>query len=414
MVKIAQVIVDVPLMQTDKPFSYIIPKDVEDQVTIGSRVHVPFGRGNRLLQGFVVGFSDTFDNTVTDLKAISEVLDFEPVLNVEQLELAEQMRHTVFSYKISILKSMIPNLLNSQYDKRLTPTESLSSEERLALFGEKESRLYSSFTEEEAKKVARLVQAGKITVDYLAKDKKNIKTEKYYYIQAEKMAAADISNRAKKRLELRDYLLEHPEEGRLSDLHHLFSRDVVKFFVDNQLITVLEREKKRSDAYFDVATTDFLDLNAEQAAVVEQVTSQIAQESNPFLLEGVTGSGKTEVYLHIIDKVLKLGKTAIVLVPEISLTPQMTNRFISRFGKQVAIMHSALSDGEKFDEWRKIKSGQARVVVGARSAIFVPIENIGAIIIDEEHEATYKQESIRATMRVMWLCFVLNTIKLCC
>ncbi|RGB45962.1 primosomal protein N' [Streptococcus pasteurianus] len=393
MVKIAQVIVDVPLMQTDKPFSYIIPKDVEDQVTIGSRVHVPFGRGNRLLQGFVVGFSDTFDNTVTDLKAISEVLDFEPVLNVEQLELAEQMRHTVFSYKISILKSMIPNLLNSQYDKRLTPTESLSSEERLALFGEKESRLYSSFTEEEAKKVARLVQAGKITVDYLAKDKKNIKTEKYYYIQAEKMAAADFSNRAKKRLELRDYLLEHPEEGRLSDLHHLFSRDVVKFFVDNQLITVLEREKKRSDAYFDVATTDFLDLNAEQAAVVEQVTSQIAQESNPFLLEGVTGSGKTEVYLHIIDKVLKLGKTAIVLVPEISLTPQMTNRFISRFGKQVAIMHSALSDGEKFDEWRKIKSGQARVVVGARSAIFVPIENIGAIIIDEEHEATYKQES---------------------
>lgn len=393
MVKIAQVIVDVPLMQTDKPFSYIIPKDVEDQVTIGSRVHVPFGRGNRLLQGFVVGFSDTFDNTVTDLKAISEVLDFEPVLNAEQLELAEQMRHTVFSYKISILKSMIPNLLNSQYDKRLTPTESLSSEERLALFGEKESRLYSSFTEEEAKKVARLVQAGKITVDYLAKDKKNIKTEKYYYIQAEKMAAADFSNRAKKRLELRDYLLEHPEEGRLSDLHHLFSRDVVKFFVDNQLITVLEREEKRSDAYFDVATTDFLDLNAEQAAVVEQVTSQIAQESNPFLLEGVTGSGKTEVYLHIIDKVLKLGKTAIVLVPEISLTPQMTNRFISRFGKQVAIMHSALSDGEKFDEWRKIKSGQARVVVGARSAIFVPIENIGAIIIDEEHEATYKQES---------------------
>ena len=120
----------------------------------------------------------------------------------------------------------------------------------------------------------------RVAVNYLAKDKKNIKTEKYYYIQAEKMAAADFSNRAKKRLELRDYLLEHPEEGRLSDLHHLFSRDVVKFFVDNQLITVLEREKKRSDAYFDVATTDFLDLNAEQAAVVEQVTSQIAQESN--------------------------------------------------------------------------------------------------------------------------------------
>lgn len=119
------------------------------------------------------------------------------------------------------------------------------------------------------------------------------------------------------------------------------------------MITVVEKEKKRSDAYFNVATTDFLALNAEQQKVVDTVTNQIGQESKPFLLEGVTGSGKTEVYLHIIDKVLKLGKTAIVLVPEISLTPQMTNRFISRFGKQVAIMHSALSDGEKFDEWRK-------------------------------------------------------------
>ena len=114
----------------------------------------------------------------------------------------------------------------------------------------------------------------------------------------------------------------------MADLYQLFSRDVVKFFVENHLLTILEKEKKRSDAYFDVATTDFLELNAEQAAVVEKVTSQIGKESKPFLLEGVTGSGKTEVYLHIIDKVLKLGKTAIVLVPEISLKTQMTNRFI--------------------------------------------------------------------------------------
>ena len=123
------------------------------------------------------------------------------------------------------------------------------------------------------------------------------------------------------------------------------------------------------------------------------MTRQIGQGGKPFLLEGVTGSGKTEVYLHLIERTLAMGKTAIVLVPEISLTPQMTNRFISRFGDLVAIMHSGLSDGEKFDEWRKVRSGQAKVVVGARSAVFAPLDNIGAIIIDEEHEATYKQES---------------------
>ncbi len=110
-------------------------------------------------------------------------------------------------------------------------------------------------------------------------------------------------------------------------------------------------------------------MNPEQAIAVREIVASIGQESQTFLLQGVTGSGKTEVYLQVIDRVLKMGKTAIMLVPEISLTPQMTNRFISRFGQQVAILHSGLSDGEKYDEWRKIEAGNAQVVVGARSAI---------------------------------------------
>ena len=113
-------------------------------------------------------------------------------------------------------------------------------------------------------------------------------------------------------------------------------------------------------------------LNSEQAKAVETVVSQIGKTSKPFLLEGVTGSGKTEVYLQIIQEVLNKGKTAIMLVPEISLTPQMTDRFISRFGQEVAILHSGLSNGEKYDQWRKVERGEAKVVVGARSAIFAP------------------------------------------
>lgn len=339
---IAQIIVDVPLMQTDKPFSYIVPDDLVDQISLGSRVHVPFGRGNRLLQGFVVGFSEVLENASADLKEVVEVLDFEPVLNEEQLLLAEQLRHTVFSYKISILKSMIPSLLNSQYDKLLLPTKKLTEQEHQTIFGGKERQLFSNLTTEQQRQLGRLVQTGKITVDYLAKDKKNVKTEKWYRPNLSALSVSEITTRAKKRLALRDYLLNHQEDGKLSDLYQLFSREVVKFFIDNELLIITEREVSRSEDYFEVETTAFLSLNEEQSAVVERVTSQIGQKSKPFLLEGITGSGKTEVYLHIIDRVLKMGKTAIVLVPEISLTPQMTNRFISRFGKQVAIMHSEI------------------------------------------------------------------------
>lgn len=391
MEKIAQVIVDIPLMQTDKPFSYRIPKELEKQVVLGSRVHVPFGRGNRLLQGFVVGFSSNFAN---NLKDIVEVLDFEPVLNSEQLGLADHMRHSVFSYKISILKAMVPSLLNSQYDKLLRPSEKILKEEKEFIFGDSESALFSELTKQQQIQISSLIQSKKIGIDYLARDKKTIKTQKYYHVNLGELAKTDISTRAKKRQALKEFFLKHPEDGKLADLYQLFSREVVKFFLNLGVLTINEREKKRSDDYFDaVEQTEFLDLNREQEDIVEEITQKIGQESSPFLLEGITGSGKTEVYLHIIDKVLNLGKTAIVLVPEISLTPQMTNRFISRFGRQVAIMHSGLSNGEKFDEWRKIQSGQARVVVGARSAIFSPLENIGAIIIDEEHEASYKQES---------------------
>ncbi|HHK5585395.1 TPA: primosomal protein N' [Streptococcus mutans] len=391
MTKIAKVIVDVPLMQTDKPFSYKIPEALLPVITAGSRVHVPFGKGNRLLQGFVVSVDS---GSAQHLKTIIDVLDVEPVLNQEQLELADQMRKTVFSYKISILKSMIPNLLNSNYDRLLKPKKGLSQEEKDLIFAGKKQINFSQLNQEMQTKSLSLIQAGKIDIEYLAKDRKTIKTQKCYDVNLEKLSHLLINKRAKKRQELKDYLANHPQSGPLSDLYRLFSREVVHYFIKEAVLNISQVEVNRTQSYFEnIIQSDFLDLNPEQQTAVEQITAAIGSSNKPYLLEGITGSGKTEVYLHVIDQTLKLGKTAIVLVPEISLTPQMTSRFISRFGSQVAIMHSGLSDGEKFDEWRKMKSNQAKVVVGARSAIFSPLKNIGAIIIDEEHEATYKQES---------------------
>lgn len=393
--KLAQIIVDVPLMQTDQPYSYRIPEAFADMLEAGMRVHVPFGKGNRLIQGIVIGFLDVArEEDQLELKDIVEVLDYRPVLNQEQLYLADQMRKTVFAYKISILKAMLPGLLNSTYDKVLYPTDQLTAEERSEIFGDKASLHFSSLDAEEQGKVMHLTRAGKLDLEYQARDKQHIKTETWYQIDTEALAAFQPSARASKQQELQAYLLEHPEAGVLKDLRKQFGPATVKVFLDRAILLPEEREVDRAQSYFDkVASQSALTLNAQQATAVAAITSQIGQESKPFLLEGVTGSGKTEVYLQVIDEALQRGKTAIMLVPEISLTPQVTNRFIARFGDQVAILHSGLSDGEKYDQWRKIERGEAQVVVGARSAVFAPLKNLGAIIIDEEHEASYKQDS---------------------
>ena len=390
---IAKVIVDVPLMQTDKPYSYQIPLEFEDMVEAGMRVHVPFGKGNRLIQGIVVDVLEEAD-TSEELKAIVEVLDYTPVLNQEQFWLADQLRKSVFSYKITILKAMLPSLLNSSYDKILYPQPSLDPTLKVKLFGEKNEVSFSSLDAADQAQVMRLVRKGDLVLEYKAKDRKQIKTEKWYRVNQEGLKELQLSARAKKRLALKERLLLEQGEQPLAGLYQDFSREVVAYFIEQGVLEITEREVNRAAAYYEgKEQTQALLLNSEQAKAVEKVVSQIGKTSKPFLLEGVTGSGKTEVYLQIIQEVLNKGKTAIMLVPEISLTPQMTDRFISRFGQEVAILHSGLSNGEKYDQWRKVERGEAKVVVGARSAIFAPLKNIGAIIIDEEHEASYKQDS---------------------
>lgn len=393
---IAKIIVDVPLMQTDQPYSYKVPEEFAGMLEVGMRVHVPFGKANRLIQGIVLGFGQESDAEVAedDLKEIAEVLDFSPVLTEEQLWLAEELRKSVFSYKISILKAMLPGFLNSSYDKILYPLEGLSREDRDRLFGSQDSLAFSSLDLEKQAEMMRLTRKGLLKLEYQAVDQKKVKTQSWVEVNLDKLEKLEISNRAKKKLELRAYLLAHPETVPLADLLKHYSREQVNFFVEHGAITIVQKEVQRSAAYFEgIESNQALELNPEQKEACEAVVGAIGKEHPPFLLQGITGSGKTEVYLQIIQGALDMGKTAIVLVPEISLTPQMTERFIARFGEQVAILHSGLSNGEKYDEWRKVERGEAQVVVGARSAIFAPLKNLGVIIIDEEHEASYKQDS---------------------
>lgn len=393
---IAKIIVDVPLMQTDQPYSYRIPEEFEGMLEVGMRVHVPFGKGNRLIQGIVLGLESQSneEEMEQDLKDIAEVLDFSPVLTQEQLWLAEELRKSVFSYKISILKAMLPGFLNSSYDKILYPLEGLSQEDRERLFGSEDSLAFSSLDLGKQAEMMRLTRKGLLGLEYQAIDQKKVKTQSWYEVHLAQLESVEISTRAKKKLELKDYLLSHPESASLASLLESYSREQVNFFVEQGAVTIVQKEIQRSAAYFEgIEASQPLELNPEQRQARDAVASAIGSHQPPFLLQGITGSGKTEVYLQIIQGALDKGKTAILLVPEISLTPQMTERFIARFGEQVAILHSGLSNGEKYDEWRKVERGDAQVVVGARSAIFAPLKNLGVMIIDEEHEATYKQDS---------------------
>ena len=393
---IAKIIVDVPLMQTDQPYSYRIPKEFEGMLEVGMRVHVPFGKGNRLIQGIVLCLETQSDEEEAnqDLKDIAEVLDFSPVLTQEQLWLAEELRKSVFSYKISILKAMLPGFLNSSYDKILYPLEGLSQEDRERLFGLEDSLAFSSLDLAKQAEMMRLTRKGLLGLEYQAIDQKKVKTQSWYEVNLAQLEGIEISARAKKKLELRDYLLSHPESASLASLLESYSREQVNFFVEQGAVTIIQKEVQRSAAYFEgIEASQALELNPEQRQARDAVVSAIGSHQPPFLLQGITGSGKTEVYLQIIQGALDKGRTAILLVPEISLTPQMTERFIARFGEKVAILHSGLSNGEKYDEWRKVERGDAQVVVGARSAIFAPLKNLGVMIIDEEHEATYKQDS---------------------
>ena len=373
----ALVIVDVKAKQVNKPYTYIIPKDLEGIVERGSRVIVPFGP--RMVLGFIVDIIDEV-NIDSELKAISEVLDLVPILSLEMLMLAKRIAKETSSFLITVLKAMIPNALSVGYNKTLKKINDIESVEINKYFINDEID-YKEIDKKDLYLLKYEIKLKNIEVIYNYERKDKVKEESYV-----KILKYDFLPNEKQQAIL-DFLLDRKEVNKkeLKD----FSLSSLNTLEKNGFISIYKKEVYREIKNVVEVNNVINDLNLEQKKAYDSVD---LYDNKTYLLYGVTGSGKTEVYLKLILDVLDMGKSAIFLVPEISLTPQMTARVKARI-KDCAVFHSAMSDSERYDEWRKIYRGEVRVVVGARSAIFAPLKNIGIIIIDEEHEHSYKQDT---------------------
>ncbi|MGB2870567.1 replication restart helicase PriA, partial [Psychrobacillus psychrotolerans] len=398
---IVEVIVDVSAYPIDRPFDYIVPDKLETVIERGSRVHVPFG--NRKVQGFITNIKEKSDLDLSKLKAIISIIDVEPVITDELLQLSKWMTQKTLCYEIDALQVMLPAALRASYKKEIRLVEHDGIDiETLALFGSKESISYEIFEKAGMlKQMKKYLEQGKFQLDTVIKQQGKVKTiTKYRMVQDEELVLSQLNTLPKnaiKQKELIEWLLlkKQPSYTMLELKDYTQTNNhTVKALIDKGIL-----ETKNKEIYREINSLEYNDrdnrfkLTDEQQEALSKINNaQDNNEHTTFLLHGITGSGKTEIYLNAIEKSINEGKQAIMLVPEISLTPQMTRRFKLRFDDQVAVMHSGLSVGEKFDEWRKIWRGEVKVVVGARSAIFAPFKNLGLIILDEEHESTYKQE----------------------
>ncbi|PKR87006.1 primosomal protein N' [Heyndrickxia camelliae] len=396
--QIASVIVDVPTMRTDKTYDYIIPEEWTDKINIGTRVAVPFGP--RSIQGFVLDIRD--HSEITKLKKIIEPLDLTPVLNEELLQLGHWLTETTLCLKVSAYQAMLPSAMKAKYKKILHLVSDTHDTNLREIFGQKEEL---SWEEAEERKVLPLLQKevkkGNVEVRYVVKNKGNKKWVRSFHLLLSwkelETVLSDFPHNAVKQKCILEYF-QKTGKDQLS-INQITEGTGATLASARSLVQKGYLQEKQEEVYRDpyenrvFKRTEALKLTDEQEEVMAPIVRSIDDKRHEtFLLYGVTGSGKTEVYLQSIQRVLNNGKEAIVLVPEISLTPQMVHRFKGRFGDDVAVLHSGLSVGEHYDEWRKIQRKEVKVVVGARSAIFAPFENLGIIIIDEEHETSYKQE----------------------
>ena len=404
---ICAVALDAATYAIDKLYSYRVPNELREQVQIGTRVLVPFGFGNKRAEGVVLAFRE--DTGEYRLKPIVEALDEQPVLTQEQLKLAAWMRERLYCTYFDCVRAMLPAGLWFRRNEMYTLAPDADPEALHAREGEEGEVLRLFDTAGQTLSLAeireRLGKGAGRTLDALAGEgilvyhsntvqKTGDKTEKMLALDMESDEAMSRVRRSAARQDVVSALadgiwMSQKELSYMTGASDAALRDMIK----KGILRVKYEERMRAPDFSDVPRAAKPVLSAQQqeaydgmAALMDEPKAQAA------LLFGVTGSGKTQVYLRLIAHALETGKSAIVLVPEIGLTPQVLRQFAAQFGDLVAVLHSALSAGERYDSFKKIKTGRARVVIGTRSAVFAPVRDLGVIIIDEEQDGAYKSE----------------------
>lgn len=406
----AEVYINTPLLSLDKPFSYSIPQKLVGDAVVGARVRVPFGYTNRLSEGIITNITDA--SPFEDVKEIKSVIDPMPYLTKRDIELAFNMRQDYYCTFYAAAKLLLPVGSEQKKEEWVNLTDKYTHEEIIALV--KRSALQERLVmlinnaggsmemtaiRAEMGKSARaqvnaLAKKGIVTIEMKSIRRIGEKKVKVAYYTGDEDPYA-LSQSIQKKSPMQAKIVEFLASGERYTLADIVtacdcSRNSIEALNIKGIVTIEEVEVFRNRTFDEAVRTKAFAATEEQKNAIDTIKNA---QSGVFLIHGVTGSGKTEVYLQLVEEVIKKGRQAIVLVPEISLTPQITDRFYKRFGSVVAVMHSALSLGERYDEYRRIKSGEAKVVVGARSAVFAPVKDLGIIIIDEEHEYSYKSET---------------------
>ncbi len=398
-------------------FTYQIPKEMEALVSVGLRVVVPFGK--RFLTGFVVGLSETTD-VKEKIKPIKDVLDQKPIFNSTSLKFYEWIADYYLSSVGEALKNSVP------YGSDVESKKKIVSDPDICL------QLLEKEKKKSSLKVKLLTALSKKEVTTISHLQKEVRTKNIYsqLHNLEKMGIVSIVNEiesAKVKVKTQKFIglnksideiyqiipeIEKKSPNQVIILLELLSQkdsvalneilqktksssSAVNSLVKKGLIKIFDKEIERT--FTETYKEDFKKIKLTQAQqnIIDRIKLSINDEKfESFLLHGITGSGKTQVYIELTKLAVAKNKSVIILVPEISLTPQITSRFLNYFGDKTAVFHSKMSLGERYDTWRGIISGKYQVIIGPRSALFAPLQNIGLIVIDEEHDQSYKQQDI--------------------